>query len=81
MTDKSSARPMAGKTVLVTGGTTGIGRATAVGLASMGAQVAIVGRDRAAHRRRGSRDPRRRRWAGGRIRRRPVCPVGGPTAG
>jgi NAD(P)-dependent dehydrogenase (short-subunit alcohol dehydrogenase family) len=28
--------PMAGRTVLVTGGTGGIGRATAVGLASMG---------------------------------------------
>ncbi len=39
-------RPMAGKTVLVTGGTGGIGRATALGLAAMGACVAIVGRDR-----------------------------------
>ena len=38
--------PMAGRTVLVTGGTGGIGRATAVGLARMGAQVAITGRDR-----------------------------------
>jgi retinol dehydrogenase-14 len=46
MTDEMSTGPMAGRTVLVTGGTTGIGRATAIGLASMGAQLAIVGRDR-----------------------------------
>jgi retinol dehydrogenase 14 len=38
--------PMAGRTVLVTGGTAGIGRATAVGLATMGAHLAICGRDR-----------------------------------
>ena len=38
--------PMAGKTVLVTGGTGGIGRATAMGLAAMGAHLAITGRDR-----------------------------------
>ena len=37
---------MRGKTVLVTGGTSGIGRATAIGLASMGARVGITGRDR-----------------------------------
>ena len=37
---------MAGRTVLVTGGTSGIGRATALGLATMGAHVAITGRDR-----------------------------------
>lgn len=36
---------MAGRTVLVTGATSGIGRATAVGLATMGAHVAITGRD------------------------------------
>ena len=41
----SSAGPMAGKAVLVTGGTSGIGRATAVGVATMGARVAITGRD------------------------------------
>jgi NAD(P)-dependent dehydrogenase (short-subunit alcohol dehydrogenase family) len=37
---------MAGRTVLVTGGTAGIGRATALGLAAMGAHLAITGRDR-----------------------------------
>ena len=37
--------PMAGRTVLVTGGTGGIGRATALGLAAMGAHLAITGRD------------------------------------
>ncbi len=40
-------KPMTGKTVLVTGGTGGIGRAAAIGLASMGARVGITGRDRA----------------------------------
>ncbi len=37
---------MFGKTVLVTGGTGGIGRAAAIGLASLGARVGITGRDR-----------------------------------
>jgi NAD(P)-dependent dehydrogenase (short-subunit alcohol dehydrogenase family) len=36
---------MAGKTVLVTGGTGGIGKATAAGLATVAARVGIVGRD------------------------------------
>ena len=36
---------MAGKTVVVTGSTGGIGRATALGLAMMGARVAVTGRD------------------------------------
>ncbi len=35
---------MAGKTVIVTGGTGGIGRATALGLATMGAHLVITGR-------------------------------------
>jgi NAD(P)-dependent dehydrogenase (short-subunit alcohol dehydrogenase family) len=39
-------RPMAGRTVLVTGGTSGIGGATAAGLAALGARVGVVGRDR-----------------------------------
>ena len=36
---------MSGKTVLITGGTGGIGKAAAIGLASMGARVGITGRD------------------------------------
>jgi len=39
-------QPMAGRTVLVTGGTGGIGKATAAGVAILGAHVAITGRDR-----------------------------------
>jgi NAD(P)-dependent dehydrogenase (short-subunit alcohol dehydrogenase family) len=44
--EQTRSGPMAGRTVLVTGGTSGIGRATAVGLATMGAHLAITGRDR-----------------------------------
>ena len=73
--------PMAGKTVLVTGGTAGIGKATALGLATMGARVAITGRDRGRTEdaAREIRDAGGR--AGGRVRRRPVRPVGGPPTG
>jgi len=37
--------PMAGKVVLITGGTAGIGKATAIGLATLGARVGVTGRD------------------------------------
>jgi NAD(P)-dependent dehydrogenase (short-subunit alcohol dehydrogenase family) len=38
---------MQGKTVLITGGTGGIGRETAIGLAKLGARVVVTGRDAA----------------------------------
>jgi retinol dehydrogenase-14 len=44
--DRLHNRPMAAKTVLVTGGSGGIGKATARGLAKMGAHLAICGQDR-----------------------------------
>jgi NAD(P)-dependent dehydrogenase (short-subunit alcohol dehydrogenase family) len=44
---RDQARPhMRGKTVVITGGTSGIGEAAAVGLARMGARIVLVARDR-----------------------------------
>ena len=72
--------PLAGRTVLVTGGSGGIGRATALGLAAMGAHLAITGRDRG----RTEDAAREIRAAGGgpgrRVRRGPVRPVPGTAA-
>src|ERR1700694_2222292 len=45
MTALARALPMAGKVVLITGGTGGIGKATAIGLATMGARVGLTGRE------------------------------------
>jgi NAD(P)-dependent dehydrogenase (short-subunit alcohol dehydrogenase family) len=42
----TAVNSMFGRTLVVTGGTSGIGRATAAGLAAMGARVAITGRAR-----------------------------------
>ena len=45
MTTQTHDGRMAGRTVIVTGATSGIGKATATGLAAMGARVAITGRN------------------------------------
>jgi retinol dehydrogenase-14 len=58
---RNDSGPMAGRTVLVTGGSGGIGKATARGLATMGARVAIAGR----HRERTESAAREIRAAGG----------------
>ena len=41
----NESQPLAGRNAVVTGGTGGIGKATARGLVALGARVAIVGRD------------------------------------
>ncbi len=46
MPDTDATPAIAGRTVLITGGSSGIGKATALGLARMGASLAITGRDR-----------------------------------
>jgi retinol dehydrogenase-14 len=43
--NQDNARPMTGRTVVVTGASSGIGKATAERLAQLGATVAITGRD------------------------------------
>ena len=50
--------PMTGRTILVTGGTAGIGRATALGLATMGAHLtSTAGTGIAPRKRRGRSAP------------------------
>jgi NADPH:quinone reductase-like Zn-dependent oxidoreductase len=52
-----SEMPISGKTVLITGATSGLGLATAMLLAERGAEVVMVGRDRTRCRREGSAVP------------------------
>jgi hypothetical protein len=78
-TPRELQSPMARSTVLVTGSTGGIGKATALGLAAMGAPSDHRS-EPGAHRGRGSRDPCD--WRRGEcVRRGPVLPVGGAAAG
>ena len=70
---------MTGRTVLITGGTGGIGKATAIGLAAMGARVAITGHDR-GRAEDAAADPRRRRPGGRGVRRGHVGSGGGAAA-
>ena len=77
-----AAPSMQGKTVLITGGTGGIGRAAAIGLASLGARVGITGRDRDRGEARRRRDrPRVGQPRRGRLRRRHVVAGRSPPAG
>jgi 3-oxoacyl-[acyl-carrier protein] reductase len=46
--EPSASRPLSGKVALVTGASRGIGRAIALRLASLGAELAICGRDKSA---------------------------------
>ncbi len=73
--------PMAGKTLLVSGASGGIGRATALRLARMGADLAICGRDpESTEDAAGELSAAGGRTSGG-VRGRPVRPVGGASAG